>query len=42
MELAEATPLQALWGLLPLLGLCHGLAVVFHQPQRACRGLTWE
>lgn len=32
VELAETTPLQALWGLLPLLGLCHGLAVVFPQP----------
>lgn len=35
MELAETTALQALQGL--LMGLCHALAVVFPQPQPACR-----
>lgn len=42
VELAETTPLQALMGLPPLLGFCHGLAVVFPQPQPACRGPAWE
>lgn len=37
MELAETTALQALRGLPPLLELCHALAVVFPQPQPACR-----
>lgn len=41
VELAETTPLQALWGLLPLLELCHGLAVLFPQPQPVCKDPTW-
>lgn len=42
VELAETTALQALRGLPPLLELCHALAVVFPQPQPACRGPAWE